>query len=308
MTDRTTLSLRTSESLSESLTLAADRLDTSKSALCRQILRDAVESGDLDIPEHVRVLAERDMMTSDLGPNRMRDLRAGFSGRVKKQLHSRYYNGDYSGEDIQTLAENYRREARILWPEWSEEDHSEEREEALALVEDLVEKFLSLDATEEGADLDGGEDSETLRADADRLLDSHGARRVEDMLSQRPGVSRAEARDAVEETSEDYTPEPETGSVEVEEVDPETGLAGDDSADLPDHSVDPEEDLSESVVEVARELFEDGYSTGGIPTVLASRTGVEEETAVLATNIANPQRPETWDPETGTVEGGETHE
>lgn len=278
MSDSTTLSVRIKSTLREALDSASEDLRTSRSELVRTLLREAVVEGDLDIPEHLRVLAEREAMKD---ANRVRDLRGGYSGRVKKQLHSRYHSGDYSAEDIESLAENYRREARILWPEWSDTDYQEEREEALALIEAQVDKFHSLEDTEDGVELDGGTEPEELESDADRLLAQHPRGRVVSMLSDRPGVDRSESVEAVdavdptlepeEEESPGSSPTPDgemTDSGAVETNSPE-GLSTEDPEDI---------EPSEEVLEEVEHQLERGTS----PNVVVSVVSAPEEEALAA--------------------------
>jgi antitoxin component of RelBE/YafQ-DinJ toxin-antitoxin module len=205
VSERTTISFRVDGSLSEALDAAADDLGTSKSELCREVLAEAVAE-DLDVPDHLEILTQRERMKRR---NRVEDLRGGFSGRVKKQLHRRYHKGDYTAEDIAAVAENYRREARLLWPE-----DDEARNEALATVDSLVEQYQRLDdaVDEQERTLDGGTNVEDLVEDAERLLSSqkrgdsavdYSPVEVVQMLTARPNVDEADARAAVEEATDD---------------------------------------------------------------------------------------------------------
>jgi len=285
MSDSTTLSVRIKSTLREALDSASEDLRTSRSELVRTLLREAVVEGDLDIPEHLRVLAEREAMKDK---NRVRDLRGGYSGRVKKQLYSRYYSGDYSASDIEDLAENYRREARVLWPEWSETDYAEEREEALAVVSAQVSKYQALEETGEEVSLDGGTDSEELRDDADLLLADYPRGRVISMLSSRPGADRADAveaveavdptRDSEEPRSTGSRPSPDgeiTDSGAVETDSPE-GLSTEDPEDI-----EPGEEVLEEV--------EHQLAQGTAPNIIVSVVSAPEEEALAALREARSE-------------------
>jgi antitoxin component of RelBE/YafQ-DinJ toxin-antitoxin module len=278
MSDSTTLSVRIKSTLREALDSASEDLRTSRSELVRTLLREAVVEGDLDIPEHLRVLAEREAMKD---ANRVRDLRGGYSGRVKKQLHSRYHSGDYSASDIEDLAQNYRREARILWPEWSETDYAEEREEALAVVSAQVSKYQALEEVGAEVSLDGGTDLEDLRADADRLLADYPRGRVISMLSDRPGADRSDAVEAVEavdptrdseeprSTGSSPTPDGEITDSGAVETDSPEGLSTEDPEDI-----EPGEEVLEEV--------EHQLAQGTAPNVVVSVVSAPEEEALAA--------------------------
>lgn len=211
--ETTTITVRVPRTLSVALDSLADEIDTSKSQVIRDVLREEIIDPDLaDLPEHLVIQSKREQMKRQ---NRVTDLREGFEGRTRKQLHTRYYSGDYDCESIRRVAENYHREVEILWPEWSETDYQEQRKDMHGFVDDLVAKYQELDDQLGNSEksLDGGTDKDKLREDAEQLLfedlKSTGRTQLGDpeevvqTLSMRPGVDKGTAREVVTELTDD---------------------------------------------------------------------------------------------------------
>jgi len=171
MSDRTTISVRCSKGLSDSLGAAADQINTSKSALVREILIDALDGEEYEIPEHLLIEYQREQIKRE---NRIDDLRGGFEGRVLDQFQRRLSRG-YRTDDMREIAGGYVEEARLLFD-------GERESEAVSYVRRLMERY------EEMYDPDGDQ------TDPERLGE----------VEQEPEESEEEETEQVEQMSEDY--------------------------------------------------------------------------------------------------------
>lgn len=136
----------------------SDRFETldSESETFRRLLDYALEHADLAdlMSEDVRVKLARKRFVEDEAT--VRDWRAGFETRVKREFKKRWENG-YAPEKLETYAENFHREVEILWPEWSAEDYADRRAEAHAYTEAVKEKAIETAETSEFDPLDPDE-------------------------------------------------------------------------------------------------------------------------------------------------------
>jgi predicted DNA-binding protein len=149
MSERTTVSFRCSEGLSELLSEVADETGVSKSALIRETLSkrlDAEELDDMDIPEHLIIEAQRERIKRE---NRVDDLRGGFEGRVLDQFERRFAR-DYRADDMREIASGYVSEARLLFD-------GEREAEAVDYVNRLMERFEEMREQDDSEGLDPSE-------------------------------------------------------------------------------------------------------------------------------------------------------
>ena len=203
MSDRTTVSFRCSEALSDLLSEVSDELSVSKSGLIRETLSErlsAEDLEDLDIPEHLLIEAERERIKRE---NRVDDLRGGFEGRVLDQFERRFAR-EYRPDDMRSLAQGYVSEAKLLF--------SDEREaEAVSYVNSLMERYAEmwderdrdgLDPSEAFGQVDAEPETspemlQQVREDArKRLRETVGGRSDSDMaraLAKQHGVPEQDA-------------------------------------------------------------------------------------------------------------------
>lgn len=125
----------------------------SEAEVFRRLLDFALERADLAdlLSEEVRVKVLRERFVEDEAT--VRDWRTGFETRVKREFKKRWENG-YGPEKLEEYAENFHREADIIWPEWSAEDYSERREEAHEYIEAVKKQAIEAAETSEFDPLD----------------------------------------------------------------------------------------------------------------------------------------------------------
>ena len=112
--------------------------DMSQSEVIRQLLTAGTEHSDLFdlIPEHELVAYRRQEIKQE---NKLRDWRAGFRTRVKRQFTRRFKNG-YRPEELAEFSIGMRDEARILWHDDDDEEHVEKRREAIDYIDQVVDE------------------------------------------------------------------------------------------------------------------------------------------------------------------------
>jgi hypothetical protein len=122
--------------------------DLNKAETIRRLIDEGLDHSDLSdlVDESTRILAEREDFIETQG--QVKNLRTGFEARVKRHFKKRFEQGT-TPEQIEQWSENMIRDARILWPEWAEEDYSDRRQEAVQYVEDMC--HSTIEAVEESS-------------------------------------------------------------------------------------------------------------------------------------------------------------
>ena len=213
--------------------------DMKESEVIRRLLDagiDAVDLRDLaDDPDAVEPTAVEELVSeaalARYRHERFQELegwlnnqRSGFRSQVARHFKRRFKNG-FSPSELEDFAENMRRKAHYLWPG---EDYSEEREEALAYVEAVVDH--AVDAVEESdvdpldpssmfEDFEGVEEAQS-RETVDAVRETETFERlVEDAVDRLDYNGVAPDRDAVAHAlSKEYAVDPEVAESAVEQA------------------------------------------------------------------------------------------
>lgn len=216
--------------------------DMSEAEVWRRIF-EAGLSNDPDLEdlltEERRILLKREEFIDCEG--QVRNLRSTFRSKVKDKFTQRFESG-LEGTELEEFAENMKRDALLLWPEWSPNDYAEQREEAIDYVEDVC--AAAIKAQDESAfdpldpegmfDHYGGvedgrhaaevrdeliEDAATmLRSDLSTVRFARDPEDVVGALTSRCGVTEEIATSAVEAAVERVENEPDDDQGGIAEV------------------------------------------------------------------------------------------
>jgi len=106
------------------------------------------------ISDELRILSNRDEFVESEA--RLRSLRTGFEKRAKEEIEKRWKAG-MEPEQIREYAENYHREVDILFPGWTDVDHSRRRQKLHTYVSHLCDEAVQAQETSTWDPLDPDE-------------------------------------------------------------------------------------------------------------------------------------------------------
>jgi len=111
--------------------------EINESEVIRKIVAVGLEHSELGtlVDENTRIRLQREEYIANEG--HINNLRNGFRAKVAEQFRDKFKSG-WNKSELAGFAENMKEDARMLWPEWSEEDYSEERQRAPDYVDAVV--------------------------------------------------------------------------------------------------------------------------------------------------------------------------
>lgn len=131
--------LRLIEEMRDQSLLSDDMPRMNKSDVARHLIRTGIENSEHVedvVPEHDLIAYRRDELKRE---NKLRDWRAGFKTRVKRNFTRRFKNG-YTPDELAEFAIGMRDEARILWHDDDDPEHVERRREAIDYIDQVVDE------------------------------------------------------------------------------------------------------------------------------------------------------------------------
>lgn len=220
--NRTTVHLRESqtqaiEDIVQQTQIDPEKPSLSQSEAIRKLLDAGLEETDLgDLVSEAAIVAHREEQFTEKGSEGwLRNQRTGFETQVHRHFKSRFENG-YTPEELEEWAENMRQKAYNYWPVDVGPDYSDRREEALAFVDEQLEKAKSAaedndfdhfefnyTAVESGRSRD---DLDTMIEDAVERIEEAGAQdddALTRVLAKQHDAPEELAREAVEAAREE---------------------------------------------------------------------------------------------------------